>query len=194
MLTVLLITSLILHILRTQKKDYTCSSTKFHLLSFIHYVFQALAIYSMSTFSIKQMWHFVQKYTLEDYHPTIHFKSIGTFPSRHWFGAFLLEEEVVVCGGEAENGELLQDMTRISLTDGSLKAKLKQFPAGKAICSLEILNIPEEFLTNGKIWNRVEYWIFEYLNYVKWLSRVYGLFFIHLKELFIFRALSQLSL
>nr|KAG5700269.1 hypothetical protein BaRGS_022896 [Batillaria attramentaria] len=50
--------------------------------------------------------------------PTVTFIQVGEFPKRTKFGVFLDGEELVVCGGQAEDGQLLDDITGIHLESG----------------------------------------------------------------------------
>ncbi|PVD27343.1 hypothetical protein C0Q70_12499 [Pomacea canaliculata] len=77
---------------------------------------------------------------------TVSFKELAKLPKVRHFGAYLNAGEIIVCGGETEDRQLLDRFESISLADGTTSTKSLTFITGAAKFDLHLLNIPQAFL------------------------------------------------
>ncbi|KAK7487800.1 hypothetical protein BaRGS_00020941 [Batillaria attramentaria] len=82
--------------------------------------------------------------------PTVTFIQVGEFPKRTEFGVFLDREELVVCGGQAEDGQLLDDITGIHLESGVVTNRKQKLHRGTAQFGLQVLHMPNDFLSSDR--------------------------------------------
>ncbi|XP_025101103.1 kelch-like protein 24 isoform X2 [Pomacea canaliculata] len=77
---------------------------------------------------------------------TVSFREVGKFTGRRHFSACLNGGELIVCGGETDEQQLLAEFESISLEDGNTSKKSLILITGAAKFDLHLLNIPVEFL------------------------------------------------
>lgn len=75
----------------------------------------------------------------------VKFKTICRFTARRLFGAYLHNDEMIVCGGE-KDGEALHDVVGVNLKTGARSHKVRTLQRGFANFFAHELYIPKEFL------------------------------------------------
>ncbi|XP_025101108.1 uncharacterized protein LOC112568165 [Pomacea canaliculata] len=82
---------------------------------------------------------------------TVSFREVGKFTGRRHFNACLNGGELIVCGGETEEHQLLAEFESISLEDGNTSKKSLTLVTGAAKFDLHLLNVPLAFLTGTAV-------------------------------------------
>ncbi|PVD27349.1 hypothetical protein C0Q70_12505 [Pomacea canaliculata] len=82
---------------------------------------------------------------------TVSFREVGKFTGRRHFSACLNGGELIVCGGETDEQQLLAEFESISLEDGKTSKKSLTLVTGAAKFGLHLINVPLAFLTGTAV-------------------------------------------
>lgn len=80
--------------------------------------------------------------------PTVRFKEVSKFTGRLHFGACLYPGEIILCGGQNEERQLMNSVERKRVAYDNITTTQNILMRGAAKFDLHVLNIPLAYLTN----------------------------------------------